>query len=95
MEWAKAQARVCRFDEEQELVLEEMIRVQRYFGWKVLWWRDREATGSENVVDKVRSGRAAYAKKQAHILVCLNEKFVRMWKSLLVTLNLPLSSIDM
>lgn len=94
VEWAKAHVRVCRFEEEQELVLEEMIRVQRYFGWKVLWWQERELIGSDNVVEKIRAGCVAYAKKQAQILVCLNEKFMRMWKSLLPTLDLPLSSID-
>ncbi|PIL23577.1 hypothetical protein GSI_14890 [Ganoderma sinense ZZ0214-1] len=38
-EWARAKARVERWEEEETLLLEEMRRVLAYFEWKAQWWR--------------------------------------------------------
>lgn len=91
VEWAKTYARVTRFDEEVELVLEEMRRALRFFGWRSSWWRLREniqpidGYNSELVV----SGRLAYARKQASISEKLASKFRRLWLSALSENKLP------
>ena len=38
VQWAKCQARAERYEEEVELVVEEMGRTLRYFEWKREWW---------------------------------------------------------
>ncbi|KAF7968821.1 hypothetical protein HWV62_29262 [Athelia sp. TMB] len=41
VEWAKTLARSDRWDEETQLLLEEMRRIIHYFHWKSKWWRRR------------------------------------------------------
>lgn len=94
VEWAKTYARVKRFSEEQELVLEEMRRVRRYFVWRSQWWVARSRTGCPDVPELVQIGRESYARKQAHLIEQLSLKFERMWRSLLPSLNLPTSLLE-
>jgi len=89
VEWAKTFARVNRFKEEKELVLEEMRRVRRYFTWKSNWWRERRFLGTDNVSLSIKSGREAYAMKQANIIDDLESKFTKQWLTSLSVLGLP------
>ncbi|KAG6822177.1 hypothetical protein H0H92_014954, partial [Tricholoma furcatifolium] len=41
IDWAKAMARLSRWEEEVELVQEKMRRVIMYFTWCAAWWRSR------------------------------------------------------
>lgn len=81
VEWAKTFARVNRYKEELELVLEEMKRVQRYFIFRQAWWLERGESGLHDVLPKIKFGRLAYAHKQADIADKLREKFVKFWIS--------------
>jgi len=38
VEWAKTKARCVRWEEEVELLQEEMCHVIAYYGWKARWW---------------------------------------------------------
>jgi hypothetical protein len=83
VEWAKAHARVERWEEEIELLLEEMRRVPWYMKWKTQWWVDQAAGRGDEVSPLLKSGCRAYAAKQAYIWSSLGEKFRGMWTPLL------------
>lgn len=87
-------ARVDRFAEEHELVIEEMKRVRRWFAWRTTWWRDRIHSGRQSVSRLIAEGRTAYAFKQSHLLSVLAEKFVSLWKVILRDLKLDPEIID-
>lgn len=85
VEWSKAHARAQRFVEEEGIVLEEMMRVQRYFKWRSSWWHNfTKESGS----DVVSMGKRAYALKQADMWPALSSKFVSIWQSELRGLGL-------
>ncbi|KAF7344274.1 CxC2 domain-containing protein [Mycena venus] len=64
VEWARAQARKERWEEEVMLLREEMRRVLRYLEWQARWWRDQASRRSD--LDAVAAaGAKAYALKQA------------------------------
>ncbi|KAF7335584.1 CxC2 domain-containing protein [Mycena venus] len=64
VEWACAQARKERWEEEVMLLREEMRRVLRYLEWQARWWRDQASRRSD--LDAVAAaGAKAYALKQA------------------------------
>ena len=66
-EWAKARARMLRWREEIELVVEEMRRVVAFNTWKADWW-ERRATARANVSDELREGLVAVAlSSSAHL----------------------------
>lgn len=63
-EWAVGRARVRRWEEEVELLLEEMDRAVLYFEWKATWWYDRIDARPDARAD-IKSGLAAYARQKA------------------------------
>ena len=72
-EWARAKARVERWDEEEKLLLEEMRRVIAFFEWKAGWWvlqRNRR-TGIDA---RLRRGLRVYAVKQARVFRALGRR---------------------
>lgn len=82
VEWAKAHARVARFDEEVLLVQEEMRRVLEHHLWKGRWWRSQIGNRVE-VNDAYRLGLQCYAEKQAKLWEKLATKCVRLWRPFL------------
>ncbi|KAH8115645.1 hypothetical protein DFH11DRAFT_1507356, partial [Phellopilus nigrolimitatus] len=83
-EWAKAQARSERWEEEITLVVEEMRRTLVYCDWKAAWWRDQASLRnvSEGPVyghEQVVSGIHAYAGKQAHTWEAIATSFAEKW----------------
>lgn len=78
VEWMKSKARVQRWEEEVELVHEEMRRVVEYSKWKATWWR---AQGTRGVVTDraVVSGLAGYAEKQAVLMEQLAVSCAQTW----------------
>ncbi|KAF8993591.1 hypothetical protein BDZ89DRAFT_972725 [Hymenopellis radicata] len=64
IEWCKARARKLRFEEEVDLLLEEMRRVIAYGHWKAAWWRER-ADGVPDAAPGIRLGIRAYSESQA------------------------------
>lgn len=82
VEWAKAQARKHRWEEEVLLIQEEMRRVVKFHEWKAGWWRTQVARRF-NVDARVLHGVAAYAEKQAYLCECLARSCVRSWLPIL------------
>ncbi|KAJ7215649.1 hypothetical protein C8J57DRAFT_1199378 [Mycena rebaudengoi] len=64
VEWARAQARKERWEEEVMLLREEMRRVLRYLEWQTRWWRDQTSRRSDWDAASA-AGAKAYALKQA------------------------------
>ena len=77
-EWTKAKARRDRWDEEWQLVQEEMRRVVAYLEWRALWWHEQ---GRRCEVDDegIMSGLRAYADKQSATLLDLARDSARQW----------------
>jgi hypothetical protein len=67
VEWSKAKARKTRWEEEVELLREEMRRVLRYLTWETETWEARAAATAARVdiAEDARSGLRGYALAQA------------------------------
>ncbi|KAJ6449815.1 hypothetical protein C8R47DRAFT_999092 [Mycena vitilis] len=81
VEWSKAKARKARWEEEVELLREEMRRVLRYLAWEVETWEGRaaEAAAREDVTAGARSGLRGYALAQAARYRELSAHFLAEW----------------
>jgi hypothetical protein len=66
VEWAKSQARMMRWQEEFEIVQEEMRQVLAWFEWRATWW-EQQAEKRNKAHTDILHGVAAYAFKQADI----------------------------
>jgi hypothetical protein len=77
VEWSKSQARKMRWEEEVQIIQEEMRRTIVYYEWKEQWWLQnaRQATGD----DSIQHGITAYSHKQAHYCKCLAQGFAMAW----------------
>lgn len=86
IEWCKAQARAKRFEEEVELVVEEMRRTLAYFEWKACEW-ERHATtpplGCQAIDKTTAAGITSYAYKQANVQREMVKVFIDDWHELL------------
>jgi hypothetical protein len=96
IEWCKARARAKRWEEEVELLTEEMRRVLRFFEWEALRWdkRAKECT-VESAED--REGWVAYAARQASLRRALSHSFSASWAdtlALTAKLNCPHSDAN-
>ncbi|KAJ7138991.1 hypothetical protein C8R44DRAFT_606318 [Mycena epipterygia] len=58
VEWSRAKARKSRWDEEVELLCEEMRRVMRYLEWEAMTWDARAVAANErtNIAADTRQG---------------------------------------
>ena len=65
MEWSKSQARKMRWEEEVEILQEEMRRMIVYYEWKQKWWLE-ENSQAMTIDDTIQHGITAYSQKQAH-----------------------------
>ena len=77
-EWAKMKARCDRWDEEYQLVQEEMRRIVVYLEWKAAWWK---AQASRRTVDNsaLAQGLSAYAYRQESLLTLLAASSAMKW----------------
>ncbi|KAF8989804.1 hypothetical protein BDZ89DRAFT_899507, partial [Hymenopellis radicata] len=64
IEWCKARARKLRWEEEVDILLEEMRRVIVFRRWKAEWWRGRIGLRTEDDPE-FSQGQAAFALSQA------------------------------
>ncbi|KAJ7121221.1 hypothetical protein C8R46DRAFT_929163 [Mycena filopes] len=66
VEWSRAKARKNRWDEEVELLREEMRRVLRYLDWEQKRWAalKLESSARADITAELRQGLEAYASKQ-------------------------------
>jgi hypothetical protein len=77
-EWTKAKARRDRWDEEWQLIQEEMRRVVAYLEWRASWWCEQGRRCKVNDEGTVM-GLRAYAEKQAATLLALGRDCARQW----------------
>ncbi|TRM64737.1 hypothetical protein BD626DRAFT_400204 [Schizophyllum amplum] len=80
VEWAKARARSERWDEEVNILKEEMCRVLRFLQWQETWWGVRAAFEAD--LDPAgRAGIQAYALRQAHLMRAVRTMFHVTWST--------------
>jgi len=84
VEWCKAQERARRYEEEVELVLEEMRRTLVTFEYNACEWEKRATRPLPTNLDPTTvAGAAAYAHKQAKIHRQLIPTFINDWYEIL------------
>ncbi|KAG6825043.1 hypothetical protein H0H92_005019, partial [Tricholoma furcatifolium] len=79
IDWAKGMARLSRWEEEVDLVLEEMRRVIVYFGWQAAWWRAKGESVNKTMDPSLRSGLLGYAERQANMFDQLGTSCAICW----------------
>lgn len=84
VEWAKSRARMMRWQEEFQLIQEEMRRVVVWYEWKAGWW-ERKASERIEGESEILSGVVAYSHKQAYILRTMAQRCAETWIPLLKT----------
>ncbi len=77
MEYAKAKARVTRWQEEVLLLVEEMRRTVAFLQWKAQWWGNLAV--ERHVRTNIQSGLIAYSRRQEAQLLGLAERFTISW----------------
>lgn len=103
VEWAKADARLSRWIEEKDLVMEEMRRTPWYLDWRSRWWKWLSQPWTREMFDVFRpdsgvdftlfqAGLVAYAERQADVQLALANKFTGMWRTALERHELTLSA---
>lgn len=77
MEWAKADARARRWEEDKMIVMEEMRRTCTFLDWKANWWLEQRGQLKKlpHVTSDIEAGVDAYAERQANIHRSLGRKF--------------------
>ena len=86
VEWCKAQEQAKRYEEEVELVVEEMRRTLVTFEWNACEWERRAASPSlsDSAIDGTTAmGIASYAYKQADVQRKMIGVFVNSWHGLI------------
>ncbi|OJT14077.1 hypothetical protein TRAPUB_9373 [Trametes pubescens] len=87
VEWARTKARAERWEEEEQLLLEEMRRVIAYCGWKANWWREQADRRGGSVSKAIERGLRAYSAKQAAVWEGLARRSASWWVQYLKTLG--------
>ncbi|KAJ8699112.1 hypothetical protein PTI98_002265 [Pleurotus ostreatus] len=77
VEWAKAWSRVRRWEEEVDLLREEMRRTLVSLRHQARTWESKATNGSGP--PDVLAGLSAYAHRQAHIRYALASRFEEIW----------------
>ncbi|RXW16131.1 hypothetical protein EST38_g9723 [Candolleomyces aberdarensis] len=80
VEWGKSRARAQRYQEEIQLVQEEMDRTLRFFVWKAADWRSKGiAPRTKPISTEYAEGLKAYAERQAALCKSLSNSFKSQW----------------
>ncbi|KAJ7020702.1 hypothetical protein C8F04DRAFT_884544, partial [Mycena alexandri] len=75
VEWSKAKE---RWEEEVDLLREEMKCVLRFLCWRAVWWESQRGSRTE-VSRELASGLQAYAARQAAMHRDIARKFKTAW----------------
>ncbi|KAI0037387.1 hypothetical protein FA95DRAFT_1465870, partial [Auriscalpium vulgare] len=78
VDWAKARARVRRWDEEIKLLQAEMPRAVTFLRFKANWWTSRAGLRA-NVTADIRDGLYAYAARHSAMYNKLADEFQALW----------------
>ncbi|TDL19767.1 hypothetical protein BD410DRAFT_751691, partial [Rickenella mellea] len=89
VEYCKSRARALRWEEEVELVVEEMKRTITFLQWRAHWWRSQVGRRADVLSPSLASGLMAYALKQADIQMQLVHHFSKLWEPALRKHDLP------
>ncbi|KAF9457802.1 hypothetical protein BDZ94DRAFT_1285142 [Collybia nuda] len=81
VEWCRARARAMRWDEEVELLQEEMRRILAFLKWHELWWEQQGVAASSSDA-ATNEGKIAYSRKQASLRRMLHERFSVTWREI-------------
>jgi len=82
VDWAKAQERAKRFEEEIELTVEDMRRTLVFFAWKAEEWdqlAESRANAPNKPTDEVIQGLRAYTYRHSSMYCALIKSFVSAW----------------
>ena len=80
MEWVKARARKLRWQEEVELLPEEVRRSITFFHFKATEWEQRALLRQDSVSPEVLEGLIGYAHRQAHLMRRLASSGQQRWE---------------
>ncbi|KAH9828984.1 uncharacterized protein C8Q71DRAFT_718824 [Rhodofomes roseus] len=87
IEWCQARARAHRFNEECDLLEEEMRRVVDFWNWQAWWWLHKAdeavwdaSTSPVGCSPQHAEGRLAYARRQADIRLAMMTKVAKNWQ---------------
>ena len=88
VEWTTSFARLERWNEEVDLLEEEMHRVVMFMEWKSQDWLAKADASWADLTPDVQSGLSMYAKKQAAIHCDLAVSFAKLWHPTLTSYGL-------
>ncbi|KAF7288466.1 CxC2 domain-containing protein [Mycena chlorophos] len=80
VQWSKARARKMRWDEEVDLIREEMKRVIRSLHWVQREWQHRVDAVRDDVEVEIAEGLKAYALRQVQIYRRIAAGFYAQWE---------------
>lgn len=78
-EWMTCRARADRWEEESELLQEEMRRVVAFLEWKSSWWTGKVGSRLGSAAADIQHGVDAYALKQANTYHSLAVSMANQW----------------
>jgi hypothetical protein len=68
-----------RWEEEMQLIHEEMRRVLAFLSWQAEWWNDKRTTQLTTSLDQME-GYIAYASRQAALRIKLWDQLIVKWR---------------
>lgn len=81
VEWCKARARAHRWEEEVQLLHEEMRRIIAFLEWHADWW-DAEGSRRHFSSPQAAEGAFAYAHRQARLRCNMASHFKSVWSGI-------------
>ena len=83
LEWSKSYARSQRWQEEVELLKEEMRRTLKFLEWKSSLWSSKALFRPDHPSSSaLHEGLNAYALRQANVFTSLHDHFQSLWQGL-------------
>ncbi|KAJ7578105.1 hypothetical protein C8J56DRAFT_797719 [Mycena floridula] len=79
IQWLKYRARAMRWEEEVDLILEEMRRVNVFLLWKASSWREK-ADNFISSSQRLQDGGKAYALRQAAMYTPMQTRNLYLWR---------------
>lgn len=90
LEWSKSYARSKRWEEEVQLLKEEMWQTLEFFKWKSSLWSSKASLKlAPSSSSALGEGLSAYAFQQASIFMSLHHHFLSLWQGLKVLDSSP------
>ena len=81
LEWSKSYAWSKRWEEEAELLKEEMRRTLEFLAWKSARWSSKTLKVNPSLSPALSEGLTAYALRQAAVFASLRDHFSSLWRA--------------